>query len=90
MKRFLSAAVLLLLLLYGGDYFSLRWRIPSNRQQFSSVEVERYYAVPLKDRKTEYMFDQPALEACVVSLFPHFGDPPCWYLSRHKRQEIKF
>ena len=73
---------------YVCDYLALRFRIPNNREQFGSVMVQRSYAVPLKDRKTEYMFDPPAPQACVNSLFPHFGDPPCWYLRRHTRQQI--
>lgn len=83
------AAALLFALFYVGDYVSLRYRIPGHREQFGSVEVRRYYAVPLKNRKTEYMFDQPAPVRCVHSIFGHFGDPPCWYLARHRRQEIK-
>ncbi len=92
MKRALLIAaaslVACLVILYAGDYLSLRYRIPGNREQFGSVEVQRYYAVPQKNRSTEYIFDQPVTQACVNSLFPHFGDPPCWYLNRHKRQEI--
>jgi hypothetical protein len=89
MKRVLFIAVLLGSLVYAGDYLSLRLQIPNHRPQFGSVMVERYYAVPLKNRRTEYMFAPPALVSCVHSLFPHFGDPPCWYLSRHTRQKIK-
>jgi hypothetical protein len=89
MKRAPLIAILLGCLLYAGDYFSLRFQIPNQRPQFGSVEVRRYYAVPLKNRQTEYMFEQTAPETCVYSLFPHFGDPPCWYLSRHPQQEIK-
>jgi hypothetical protein len=75
-------------LVYAGDYLSLRYRFPNQRPQFGSVMVQRSYAVAMKDRKTEYMFDPPAPQACVNSLFPHFGDPPCWYLKRHTRQQI--
>ena len=74
-------------LFYAGDYLSLRYRVP-NREPFGSVMVVRSYAIPLKDRKTEYTFDPPAPQTCVNSLFPHFGDPPCWYLSRHSRQQV--
>jgi hypothetical protein len=89
MRRVLFLAVLLGCLVYASDYLSLRLPIPNHRPQFGSVMVERYYAVPLKNRKTEYMFDQPVAVTCVHSLFPHFGDPPCWYLSRHTRQKIR-
>lgn len=91
MKRLVINALLIVLaagaLVYAGDYLSLRLGIP-NRPQFDSVMVVRSYAVLMKDRKTEYMFDPPAPQACVNSLLPHFGDPPCWYLRRHKRQQI--
>jgi hypothetical protein len=75
------------LVVYAGDYASLRWQIPK-RAQFGSVSVRRFYAVALKNRNTEYMFDEPQDMPCVNSLFPHFGDPPCWYLTRHKQQRI--
>ncbi len=91
MKRLLLYTVRFVVLagalLYGGDYVSLRYRIPS-REPFGSVMVRRSYAIPLKDRKTEFTFDPPAPEACVNALFPHFGDPPCWYLRRHTRQVV--
>ena len=92
MKRILiiavRAVVLAGVLLYAGDYLSLRYRIPNNREPLGSVMVQRSYAIPLKDRKTEYSFDPPAPETCVNSLFPHFGNPPCWYLSHHTRQQV--
>ena len=88
MKRVLIIAVLAFALIYAGDYISLRYRIPNSREQFGSVMVEQSYAVPQKDKKVEYIFDPPAPQTCVNSLFPHFGDPPCWYLERHKRQQV--
>jgi hypothetical protein len=92
LKRFVLIPVLYLLLagalVYVGDYVSLRFRIPNNRDQFGSVIVQRSYAVTMKNGKAEYMFDPPAPQTCVNSLFPHFGDPPCWYLRRHPRQQI--
>src|ERR1700681_1313907 len=90
MNRALAAATALAVpvLLYGGDYLSLRLRIP-NREPFGTVQVQRYYEVSLKNRKTEYMRDEPRPQTCVRSLLPHYGDTPCWYLSRHPRQTIK-
>jgi len=35
-------------LVYTGDYFSLRFRIPGNREQFGSVTVQPYYAIAEK------------------------------------------
>ena len=73
-------------LLYAGDYVVLRAK---GTNQFGSVTVQRTYAVAMKDGKTEYMFDPPAPVACVNSLFSHLGSPPCWYLQKHTRQQIK-
>ncbi len=84
-----SAAALagLALILYAGDYLSLRLQIPQ-RQPFGTVRVRHFYAVALKNKSTEYMFDDPEDAPCVNSLFPHYGDPPCWYLRRHPQQRI--
>lgn len=70
------------------DYLSVRLDIP-RRDQFSSVDVRRFYAVKLKNKQTNYMFDDPRPEECVNSVFPHFGDNPCWYTRRHTTVEVK-
>jgi len=92
LKRTLIIAVVCLLLacglVYVGDYVALRYRIPNNRAQFGSVVVQRTWIIPMKDGKTQYAFDPPGPQDCVNSLFPHFGDSPCWYLSRHTRQQV--
>lgn len=75
-------------LVYVCDYLSLSWRIPGNRAQFGSVMVQRAYVIPMKDGKTTYAFDPPAPQDCVNSLFPHFGDSPCWYLKGHAKQQV--
>jgi hypothetical protein len=89
-KRALGIAALLFLVLYLGDYVSLRYRIPGNREQFGTVNVRRSYAVKQKDGKLEYYFDPPADQQCVHSIFPHFADSPCWYVSRHAAQQLNF
>ena len=73
--------------LFLGDYLSLRFKIPK-REPYGSVTVRELYAVKLKNKQTEYMAEPPAPQECVNSLFPHFGDMPCWYLSRHTRQQV--
>jgi hypothetical protein len=92
LTRILLISVLCLVLagalVYVCDSVSLRYRIPSSRQQFGSVTVQRSYVIPMKDGKTQYAFDPPAPQECVNALFPHYGDPPCWYLNRHKRQQV--
>ena len=83
----LPSVILLGILVYLGDLLSLRFRIP-NREPYGSVTVRELYAVKLKNKQTEYMYQPPAPQECVNSLFPHFGDAPCWYLSRHTRQTV--
>jgi hypothetical protein len=76
-----------LLILFVGDYVSLQFRIPSNRQQFGQVLVQPLIAVPLKDKKTEYILGTPYNQTCTYSLFPQMGYSPCWYLSQHAKEQ---
>jgi hypothetical protein len=87
-KRLLTIAVLLLAMVYAGDYVSVRFKIPRSRDPFGSVPTQRYYAVTQKNGKPEFYFDPPTVQTCVRSLFPHLGFTPCWYLNRHKVQRI--
>ncbi len=88
LQRTVIAFVLFTALIYAGDYLLLRYRVATNRQAFGTVTVRPYYAVPQKDHKTEFLFDDPEDQTCVHSLFPHLGDSPCWYLNRNKDQRI--
>lgn len=88
--RVLAVFAVLLVIVYAGDYVSIAFRIPNGRQQFGSVQVEKSFAVKLKDKKTEYMFQPPEAEQCAYSLFPQLGYPPCWYLRRHSEQQIDY
>ena len=85
LRTALAAVVIFCALLYAGDYAALRLR----RNSTGTVQVQPYYAVPLKDGKTEFMFLDPQNEVCVRSLFPHLGHRPCWYVSRHRNKELK-
>ncbi len=76
----------LLAIAYGADYGVFRYRLATGRQPFGSVTVEHYDAVQHKDGKSELIFNPPVLETCVHSIFPHAGDTPCWFLSRHAEQ----
>ena len=84
--RLLVAGVGLLGITYGADYCVFRYRLATKRQPFGSVTVEHYYEVAHKDGKAEIIFDPPVQKTCVYSLFPHSGDPPCWFLIRHAEQ----
>ena len=85
LRNALLAVLVSCALLYVGDYTIARFR--SNPT--GTVQVQPYYAVPLKDGKTEFIFLDPQNEVCVHSLFPHLGHRPCWYISRYRNKEIK-
>jgi hypothetical protein len=84
-KRILAAILLVLAAAYAGDYLMARLR---GANALTTVQVEPYYAVPLKDGKTEFMMLDPESQTCVRSLLPHFGYSPCWYLDGRKQQRI--
>jgi hypothetical protein len=87
LKRFLKTTLALvvsaLAVVYACDYAFFRYRSARNRDPYGSVTIRHYYAVQHKNGKTEFLFDPPAAQICVHSLFPHGGHTPCWYLVRH-------
>lgn len=87
-KRIFIGIVLTTAIVYAMDYAVLRFRIATNHNPFGTVTVRPYYAVPQKNHKTEFLFDDPQDQACVHSLFPHAGDSPCWYLNKHREKRI--
>jgi hypothetical protein len=84
LKRIGVAAVALLIIWYIGDYLSLRMR----REPTSIVQITKFYAVPQKDGRTSYEPGESETETCVNSMFPHMGYNPCWYVKRHRNQQI--
>jgi len=87
MKRKLIMVVVVLAILYLGDFLSLRFRIPS-RDTFGSITVHTYYVVKLKNGKTEYDYAGDHDVSCTNSLFPQFGVRPCWYARRRTEEQI--
>ncbi|MFL6414161.1 MAG: hypothetical protein ACJ74Y_00605 [Bryobacteraceae bacterium] len=73
---------------YLTDFAILRWKFKNKRDPFATVKINPYYAVPRKDHRIEYMFEEPTEETCVNSLFPHGGSSPCWYLTRHRERRV--
>ncbi len=88
--RILIATFAGMIALYLGDDLSVRYRIPGSRQPFGTVTIRRFDAIPGKNNKTEYVYENPVTVTCVRSLFPHLGYVPCWYLSRHAEQRINY
>lgn len=89
LARVAGGLILAALILYALDYLSVRYQIPGGRVQLGTVDVRRGYAVKEKNKKTEFYFDPPAPQTCSHSLFPQLGYQPCWYLERHRTQQIE-
>ena len=87
MKRNLIIVVAALGVLYLGDLLSLRLQVP-HRDVFGSVTVHTYYAVKLKNGRTEYDYAGDHDVSCTHSLFPQMGNKPCWYASRRTEEQI--
>ena len=92
-KRILIAALLASSIVYAADFVSFRARMlhPKPDNPLETVTALRILAIEQKGGKTEYTIDQlqPQQTAiCVHSLFPHAGDPPCWYIKRKFAQPI--
>jgi hypothetical protein len=88
MKRVLMISIAIFAAVYGVDFARFIFGRQRAGGVLNSVEVQRYYAVKLKNGKTEYMFDKPVLESCAECLFPHRGYSPCWYLRRNPRKRL--
>ena len=67
---------------YAGDWlvFNLRGI------RTETVTVSHFLSAPLKNNKEELDYLGSEDELCSISLFPHEGHTPCWYLRRHKNQ----
>jgi hypothetical protein len=92
-QRILLTVVSAIALVYAADFVSVRVRMlhPKPGDPCETVTALRILAIAKKGGKTEYAVDQlqPQQTAeCVHSLFPHNGDPPCWYLKRRFAQPI--
>ena len=84
LSRIATALVGLLIVLYFADYVVVRLR--SNPT--GTCQITKFYAVPQKDGKTSYEPGEPETQTCSNSIFPHMGYSPCWYVKRHKNQQI--
>jgi hypothetical protein len=91
--RSLTAILVLTACVYAADYLVLRIRSlhPTASIPFESMTRTRVLAILKKNGKYDYQIDQTQpVEAltCVHSLFPHYGDKPCWYLKPRLNQPI--
>jgi hypothetical protein len=86
-KRILIAAIVLLGGIYLLDYVSVRHRMAAQKKgdPFDVVTYPHILEIPQKGNRVEYALDaqSPMMsEACVHSIFPHYGYVPCWYVHR--------
>ena len=88
LRRAVVTALIVIACVYAVDFAIVRIRMASKSSVFGSVAVRPYYAVPQKNKKTEFIFDDPQEQTCVHALFPQAGNMPCWYLARHSEQRI--
>jgi len=88
MKRKLVMVIGGLAILYLVDFLSLCFRVPV-RDTFGSVTVHTYYAVKLKNGRTEFDYAGDHNVSCTHSVFPQFGVKPCWYANRRTEEQIK-
>jgi hypothetical protein len=88
-RRIAFGVIVVGCLLYIGDDLAARLRIPGNRDPLGTVHVDRYYVIPEKNNKIQFLPADPETVTCVHALFPHFGYNPCWYESRTTRKQIE-
>jgi hypothetical protein len=84
LSRIATVLVVLVIVLYFGDYIVERLR----GAPLETVQITKFYAVPQKDGKTSFEPGEPETQTCVNSIFPHLGYSPCWYVKRHKTQQV--
>jgi len=87
--RVLLGVVALAAITYLADYAAIMYRVVRKAPApYGSVQIHPYYAITQKNKTVDFEFLDPVNQDCVHSLFPHFGDAPCWYLERHKQKRI--
>jgi hypothetical protein len=88
MKRLAITVVLVVAVLYGGDYLFLRVRMATNHNPFGSVTRDVYYTVKLKNGRTEFSSGGQQAFECPNTLLPQYWEKPCWLARRQKEQQI--
>ena len=84
LSRIATVLVALAIVLYLGDYVVMRFR----SEPTGTCQITKLYAVPQKDGKTSYEAGEPEIQTCSNSIFAHLGYSPCWYVKRHKTQQV--
>jgi hypothetical protein len=75
--------VVLLALVYLGDWGVWRWRVAMG-VGMGRLTVSRVVVAPLKGNREEYYSDGKTEVECSRSLFPQAGSDACWWVKRHR------
>ena len=75
MKRVLIIVIVVAVVLYAADFLSLQFGIPA-RAVVGSITVHSFYAVKLKNGRTEYDYAGDHQVSCTNSLLPQHGMKP--------------
>jgi hypothetical protein len=87
-ERIAIIALAAFAVIYACDYALFQHQMTTHGGADALGSVTSYYGAALKDGKMEIFTDQPQVETCAHSLFPHAGYRPCWYASRDKVKPI--
>jgi hypothetical protein len=82
LKRIAIALLVAVAVVYATDWLTFSVR----GEPVSKVNVSHFMSAPLKNNKQELDYLGSEDTICSISLFPHAGHDPCWYLTRHKNQ----
>jgi len=88
LRRIVLGFVLAIVVLFGGDYLSLRFAIPGGRKTTDVIQVRPYMDIPQKSGRDELVPLDAQSVTCANSLFPHMGMNPCWWVRRHRQPRI--
>jgi hypothetical protein len=77
--------------LYLADFGYFRYRLSKNTpgDPIKTEKIEPTFAIPHKDGRAEFVFGPEQTVTCARSIFPHMGNPPCWYLERNAQRPIQ-
>jgi hypothetical protein len=81
-----AALVAASVVVYAADWAALLLRERAGRGH-GVVVVESTDVVREKGNKLEFFGNPPQSVPCVHALFPHAGEPACWWLARHADQQ---
>jgi hypothetical protein len=90
-RKALLGLLISVLVLYAGDYLSVRLRMlhPKPTSPFEDVILQRLISISEKGQKQEYVPADPQTVTCVHALFPHMGYDPCWYIRQLNQKPIQ-